>query len=180
MSRPAEEIVVGDPVAPQEDSPTLVGLRPVEMATLGIVLAFALLMAWDNWRTGARWDATGPQAGYFPFYVSLILAGACLWGLAGEVRRLGKSDWPFVTRVQMKRVLQVFVPTLLFVPVTQWLGIYVASFALVAGFMYFVGRIKPWKAVLTAFVFSMVMFLVFQVAFNVIMPKGPLERYFGY
>ncbi len=77
-------------------------------------------------------------------------------------------------------MLQVFFPTLLYVPVTQWLGLYVASFLLIAGFMIVVGRIKAWKSLLTAFIFSAAMFGVFEVAFDVIMPKGPLERLFGY
>jgi putative tricarboxylic transport membrane protein len=180
VSSQPPEIVVGSPEEPEDDSPIVVAMRPVEIATLGIILAFAALMAWDNWRVGARWDATGPQAGYFPFYVSLIMAGACIWGLAREIAHIGQGSWPFVRREQAKRVLQVFVPTLLYVPVTQWLGLYVASFALIAGFMYFIGHIKAWKSVLTGYLFSMIMFLVFEVAFDVIMPKGPLERYFGY
>jgi ABC-type polysaccharide/polyol phosphate export permease len=158
----------------------VVGRRAVESTTLAVVLGFALLMAWDNGRTGIGWESTGPQAGYFPFYVAMILAGACAWGLAKEFLGRGRPDEAFVQRDQFKRVLQVFLPSLAFVPVTQWLGLYVASFALIAGFMVWVGRIKPWKAVLTGYVFSAVMFLVFEVAFDVIMPKGPLERYFGY
>jgi hypothetical protein len=77
-------------------------------------------------------------------------------------------------------VTQVFVPTLLFCVVTQWLGLYVASFLLVAGFMAFIGRIAAWKSVLTAFVFSLVMFVTFEIAFDVIMPKGPLEALLGH
>jgi hypothetical protein len=76
--------------------------------------------------------------------------------------------------------MQVFVPTLLFCLFTQWLGLYVASFLLIAGFMVFVGRIAPWKSLLTAAVFSVAMFVTFDIAFDVIMPKGPLEAYFGY
>ena len=163
-----------------EDRP-LVGQRPVETITLGVILAFAMLMAWDNWRTGIRWESTGPQAGYFPFYVSVILAGACIWGIVREaIRSRTRPGGAFVSRHQFKRVLQVFVPTLLFVPVTQWLGLYVAAFALIAGFMYFIGKLKAWVSILTGYVFSMVMFVVFEIAFDVIMPKGPLERLFGY
>jgi putative tricarboxylic transport membrane protein len=77
-------------------------------------------------------------------------------------------------------VLQVFVPTLLFCLAMQWLGLYVASFLLIAGFMIFVGRIATWKSLLTAFLFSAIMFVTFQIAFDVIMPKGPLEALFGY
>jgi putative tricarboxylic transport membrane protein len=163
----------------QGDRP-LIDHRPVETITLGVILAFALLMAWDNWRTGIRWESTGPQAGYFPFYVSMILACACIYGIAGEVIRWKKPAGQFVSRQQFRRVLQVFIPTLLFVPVTQWLGLYVASFALIAGFMYWIGRIKPWISILTGYLFSMIMFVVFEIAFDVIMPKGPLERLFGY
>lgn len=158
----------------------VVGRRVVESTTLAVVLGFALLMAWDNSRTGIGWDSTGPQAGYFPFYVSAILGGACIWGLAKEFLARHQDDKAFVERDQFKRVLQVFLPSLAFVPITQYLGIYVASFALIAGFMVWVGNIKPWKAVVTGYVFSAIMFVVFEIAFDVIMPKGPLERYFGY
>ena len=154
--------------------------RTVEIITLALVLAFSALLMWDNWRTGIDWESTGPKPGYFPFYVALICAGAALYGLVREMFFPPDAHEPFVMRAQLKRVMQVFVPTLAFVPVTQVLGIYVASFLLIAGFMVYVGHIKTWKAVVTAYVFSAVMFLTFEVAFDVIMPKGPLERLMGY
>ena len=70
-------------------------------------------------------------------------------------------------------------PTLVFVALMQWLGLYVASFLLIAGFMRLVGRIAWWKSVTTALVFVVVMFLTFDVSFDVIMPKGPIEALFG-
>ncbi len=70
-------------------------------------------------------------------------------------------------------------PTVLFVPLVQWLGLYVASFLLIASFMAVVGRIKPWISLLTAFIFTAGMFLTFDVAFDVIMPKGARERLIG-
>ncbi|HEX7559151.1 MAG TPA: tripartite tricarboxylate transporter TctB family protein, partial [Usitatibacter sp.] len=123
---------------------------------------------------------TGPAAGYFPFWVAMILAGACLFGIVKEIVKSESGRDAFVTRSQFKRVLQMFVPTLLYVPVTQWLGLYVASFILIAGFMMVVGKIKAWKSLLTAFIFSAAMFGTFELAFDVIMPKGPLEHLFGY
>jgi hypothetical protein len=180
VSKLDAEIVAGEPDEPEDDSPAVVGQRPVETATLAIVMAFAALMAWDNWRTGAGWEATGPQAGYFPFWVSVILALACAWGIVKEIRARAQDAGPFVTRNQFKRVMQVFVPTLLYVPVTQVLGLYVASFILIAGFMAIVGRIAWWKSIVTALIFSVSMFVTFEVAFDVIMPKGPVERLFGY
>jgi hypothetical protein len=53
------------------------------------------------------------------------------------------------------------------------------SAVLVAGFMAFIGRIAVWKSLLTALLFSLIMFVTFDIGFNVIMPKGPLEALFG-
>jgi len=177
VAKSEDEIVVGD--APASDSPAVASTRAVDLVVSLLLLAFAGVLAFDNWRTGMGWDATGPQAGYFPFYLSAILAAASLWGLAKELLVRGRASGTFVTREQLRRVLQVFVPTLLFCLFTQWLGLYVASFLLIAGFMVFVGRIAVWKSLLTAFLFSLVMFVTFEIAFDVLMPKGPLEALFG-
>ncbi len=179
MPKPDAEIVVEDPAAPAGDSPPVTTNRTADVVVSLLLLAFAALLAYDNWRTGMGWDSTGPQAGYFPFYLSVILAGACFWGLAKEFLARKAAAETFVTRAQLRRVLQVFVPTLLFCFLMQWLGLYVASFLLIAGFMVFVGRLAVWKSLLTAFLFSLVMFVTFEIAFDVIMPKGPIESLFG-
>jgi len=179
MATPDNEIVVDDPDAPKSSSPPLVGSRSVNVAVYLLLIALAGLLGYDNWRTGAGWAPEGPQAGYFPFHLSLMLGAASVFGLVGTI--LSRApDEVFVTRDQFRRVLQVFVPTLLFCLFTQWLGLYVASFLLIAGFMYLIGHIALWKSLLTAAVFSLAMFVTFDIAFDVIMPKGPLEAYFGY
>ena len=109
-----------------------------------------------------------------------FLAGASLYGLVAAFLSRKEATEVFVTRAQLRRVMAVFVPTLLFCLATQFLGLYVASFLLISGFMAFVGKIAWWKSLLTAFVFTAVMFITFDVAFDVIMPKGPLEAAFGY
>jgi hypothetical protein len=103
-----------------------------------------------------------------------------VYGLGATLLRQRPDDDTFVTRDQLRRVMQVFVPTFLFVALTQWLGIYVASFLLVAGFMRMIGRIALWKSLLTSFLFALSMFLTFEVAFDVIMPKGPIEAVLGF
>ena len=143
------------------------------------LLAFAGLMLFDNWRTGIGWAPEGPRPGYFPFYLAVILVAASLYGLMHAFLARAVPSDEFVTREQLGRVLQVFVPTCVFCLLTQWLGLYVASFLLIAGFMRFVGRIALWKSTLTAFIFVVLMFVTFDIAFDVLMPKGPLEALFG-
>ncbi|MGA8955541.1 MAG: tripartite tricarboxylate transporter TctB family protein [Pseudolabrys sp.] len=180
MSESSNEIVVEDPDAPAQESPVVASTRTVETVVYFALTGLALLLAFDNWRTGMGWEADGPQAGYFPFYLSVILAAASVYGLVSIFLSRMDVGKIFVTRDQLRRVMQVFVPTFLFCLLTQWLGLYVASFLLIAGFMWKVGRIALWKSLLTSFVFSLVMFVTFDIAFDVIMPKGPLEALFGY
>ncbi len=180
MSSTDIEIVVEDPTAPESDSPAVASTRAVDVATSIVLFALACVLGYDNWRTGMSWDASGPQAGYFPFYLCVILGGASLYGIVAAMRNRSEPAETFVTRAQLRRVMQVFAPTLLFCVAMQFLGLYVASFLLTAGFMRLIGRIALWKALLTAAIFTAAMFITFDVAFDVIMPKGPLEAAFGY
>jgi putative tricarboxylic transport membrane protein len=175
-----DEIIVEDVDAPAEDSPPLASNRTIDLSVSVLLLALAALMGYDNWRTGIAWAPEGPEAGYFPFYLCVILAVASLYGAGVALLHTREQSGVFVTRDQFRRVLQVFAPTLLFCLFTQWLGLYLASFILVAGFMFFIGRIAVWKSLLTAFLFSVTIFVTFEIAFDVIMPKGPLEAAFGY
>ena len=165
---------------PVEEPRPVASTRSVDIAVALLLLAFAGLMAFDNWKSGAGWASDGPKSGYFPFYLSLLLGAASLFGLVKALVERKGAQTPFVNRDQLRRVMQVLVPTFLFCLLTQWLGIYVASFFLVAGFMRFVGGIAWWKSLLTSFLFAAAMFVTFDVAFDVIMPKGPLEALLGF
>jgi len=180
MSNSEIEIVVDDPTAPEADSPAVTSTRVADVTVSLLLLVLAATLGFDNWRTGIAWDSTGPEAGYFPFYLSVILGGASLYGLVTTFLARKEASETFVTRAQLRRVMAVFVPTLLFCLATQFLGLYVASFFLIAAFMRLVGRIALWKSLLTAFLFTVIMFVTFDIAFDVIMPKGPLEAAFGH
>jgi len=174
------EIVVDDPHPSSDASAPVASTRSVEAVVYVVLLALALLLGFDNWRSGMGWAKDGPQSGYMPFYLCVILAGASLWGLARVVVMRKLPSKTFVTRDQLRRVMQVFVPTFAFVALVQVLGLYVASLLLVAGFMRFIGRIAWWKSLLTSVLFALVMFVTFEIAFDVIMPKGPIEALFGF
>src|SRR3979409_1099517 len=163
MSNSEIEIVVEDPTAPEPDSRAAATARGAEIVVSLLLLGLAFLLGYDNWRTGIAWDSTGPQAGYFPFYLSVILAGGSLYGLVTAFLARREVSETFVTRAQLRRVMAVFVPTLLFCLATQFLGLYVASFLLIAAFMRMVGRIALWKSLLTAFLFTAIMFVTFDI-----------------
>ena len=47
--------------------------KSVEIAVAAIILLFGAVVIFDSGRLGITWGDEGPKAGYFPFYVGLIL-----------------------------------------------------------------------------------------------------------
>ena len=169
-----------DPNAIEAVDASLISTRSVELVVMLLLLAAAVFLGWDNWRIGAGWAPDGPQAGYFPFWLSVLLGGASLWGVFSALRDPALKEEVFVGRSAFGRVLRVFIPTLVFVALVKPLGIYVASFVFVAAFMIFIGKLAVWKSLLTGLIFAGLMFFIFDTEFNVILPKGPLEAAFGF
>src|SRR5258706_6738856 len=104
--------MAGTEQAPAAESPAVASTRGVDIVVCAVLLALAGILAFDNWRTGMGWDATGPQAGYFPFYLALILAGSSIYGIVRELAARRTPSEAFVRRVQLRRVMQVLVPTI--------------------------------------------------------------------
>ena len=154
-----------------------VGTRWPEIMVAGVLLAVALLVMFDSLRSGIGWGDDGPRSGYFPFRVGLLLAGASVAILIGQLR--DRSIKVFAERAQLSMVVQVFVPIVLYVVLIAVLGIYVSS-ALLIG--YFMRRHGHYGWALTAAVsvaVPLVFFGVFERWFLVPLAKGPLERLLG-
>src|SRR4051812_41075290 len=85
-----------------------------------VVLALGALVLQGSWKLGSRWTSDGPGSGYFPFYIGLIL---CIAGAGIFVQALfGKKENReiFVDRVQLRRVLSVLIPALVYVLAVQF------------------------------------------------------------
>jgi hypothetical protein len=150
-------------------------VRAVEIGVAALVFLFGAVVLLDSFRLGARWGEDGPQPGYFPFYVGLLI---CLASVIVLVRALGDPSLAtksFVSRESLKKILTVLVPTAVYVALVKYLGLYVASTLYIAYFMWRLGN-YPWiKIVPVAVGVSVVFFLIFETWFQVPLPKGPLE-----
>jgi hypothetical protein len=156
----------------------LASVRAAEMVVAALLLAAALLVIGDSLRVGMRWAEDGPQAGYFPFYVGVLLALASTWTLGvALVRRTGRKV--FVTAGALRAIATMLVPTLVYVAVLSWLGLYAASFLYIAFFMAAIGRYSWLRSLAVAASVSVIAFLLFEAWFKVPLPKGPLEAALG-
>ena len=160
------------------------GLRTsaVEVATSLVLAAVGLAAMWDSRRLGAGWGADGPQSGYFPFWIGLLLLAASVGNLAATARGrgAGKGGGLFVTWPQLRLVLSVLLPTVVYVAAIPFAGLYAASAVLVVWFMVRLGGFAWWRAALAGLATALVAFTVFETWFLVALPKGPIETWLGY
>jgi putative tricarboxylic transport membrane protein len=153
-------------------------MRTADLTTALVLMAGGVLVIWDSLRLGIGWGSDGPQSGFFPFWLAVLLIASCAtiaWQ-AGR-RRRGR---PFLTREQLKPVLTTLLPSAGFVVLTQFIGLYVASALFMGFYMRWIGRYGWVPIVLVSVLFPVVTFLVFETWFLVPMPKGPLEAWLGY
>jgi putative tricarboxylic transport membrane protein len=163
---------------PSQDR-SAVSRRTMEIAVTLIFLIFGIVVCWDTWRLGARWGSDGPQAGYFPFYIGIIIILCSAVTLFKSIAIKAADNEPFVLRGQLKLVTLVLVPTVVYVALINWLGIYVASTIYIALFMWWLGKYSWVKYVSVSVGVSVAFFLMFEIWFKVPLPKGPLESALG-
>jgi len=153
------------------------GQRSAEIAMAVLFFAAGALVVFDSVRLGIGWADDGPRAGYFPFYVGLLICIAAL--VNGGRAMLVSRDKTFVQVGQLKLVLTVLVPTAVYVATVSWIGIYVSSAILIGMFMRWLGKYAWWKVLAVSVGTSVALFLVFELWFQVPLPKGPLENMLG-
>jgi hypothetical protein len=155
------------------------GVKSAEIVVAALFGALGALVIYDSARLGAKWADDGPQAGYFPFYIGIIICVSAAMVLLRAAAIRPERDRAFVEVGQLKLVLSVLVPSAIYVALIGWLGIYVASILFIGFFMRWLGKYAWWALAAVAAGNSVVFFLIFEVWFKIPLPKGPVEALLG-
>jgi putative tricarboxylic transport membrane protein len=163
------------------DERPLVRNRAMDAIVALFLLAISALVIYDSRRMGFGWvEGEGPAAGFFPFYIAITLGIASFATLVQALLgRIEGGSEVFVSLPAAGRVLTVLIPTIGYVALIQYLGIYVASAIFIALFMLVIGRDSFIKSILVGIGVPLVLFLMFEKWFLVPLPKGPLEAMIG-
>ncbi|MGE5525340.1 MAG: tripartite tricarboxylate transporter TctB family protein [Rhodospirillaceae bacterium] len=157
---------------PEGSDKPAVDMLTMELIVAALLFAIGAAVAISSFKLGARWGDDGPQAGYFPFYIGLII---CICSLVTFVQAIaGKlgANRSFVDKGPLRQVMSVLVPAAAYVLLIQLIGIYVASAAYITFFMVWLGR-YPWlKSLILGVAVSVFAFFMFEVWFQVPLYKG--------
>lgn len=163
------------------DGPRLVSTRTMDIVAALSFLVASLVVIIDSTRLGFGWqEGVGPGAGYFPFYIALVMGGASLINLVRALLDKRASSEVFVSRPAFTKVLAVLVPLVVFVIAIAFIGIYVSAAIFITLFMMYFGRYAVHRAAPVGIGVALTLFFLFEKWFLVPLPKGPLELWLGY
>jgi hypothetical protein len=153
--------------------------RSVEAGVAVAIGIFGIICVIGSLKAGAGWGDEGPKAGFFPFYLGIIIIISSVVNLV-TLFVGGQDQGYFATWQQLGKVMQVVLPTAIYVGIIPSIGIYVASALLIASFMMWFGKYRWLIAVPVAIVVPLLTFLFFERWFLVPLPKGPIEALLGF
>ena len=152
------------------------------MASFWVALSVALIVEvhyWPGTKQPIGWETgVGPQAGWFPYYLAVLMLICSLIVLIPKVTlavKEGLADKPFVSVEGLKAVSWAIGPMFLYVFTIPWLGFYLGSTLYLIYYIRYVGK-HSWKLALsTGIIFSVSVFSIFEIALKLTLAKGFIE-----
>jgi hypothetical protein len=152
--------------------------RSIEAGVAIAMIVFALIVITGSIQVGIGWVGGGPRPGFFPFYCGLFVLVASVLNLLAsmsEPRSKLFAEWG-----QLGRVMSVVIPSVIYVVLVPYVGMYLASVLLIIVFMKWLGRYNWVMTIGIAVGVMIATFFVFERWFLVPLPKGPIETYLGF
>jgi putative tricarboxylic transport membrane protein len=154
--------------------------KSAELVVAALFFIFGAIVIYDSVRLGFGWqDVHGPRPGYFPFYIGLLICVSAVVNLVRALRIAPEKARTFVQVGQLKLVLAVLIPTAIYAALVTWIGIYASSVLFIGFFMRWLGKYPWWKVVVVSVLTVVVFYVIFEIWFQVPLPKGPVESMLG-
>jgi len=143
------------------------------IVALGL-MAVGLLVLGDAIRLGFGWGMSGPEAGFFPFYMSLGIVISTFFIVRRGIKILKKEGMgkPLIAKGGLTQILWVLLPAVGVVLLTELLGLHLATVLYLAFYMGVVGRIHWGKVILLSLLVPFVIYVLFDKIFLIPLPEG--------
>ena len=159
-----------------------ISMRASELVVAALLFVAGAVVVYDSYRLGSKWGSDGPQSGYFPFYIGLLICISSVINFAQALMARRMDPEIFVAWGPFKLVLTVLIPAAVYVLGVKYIGIYLASAIYIALFMAWLGKYSWLRSIAVGVAVNVSFFLMFEVWFKVPLYKGDLDplRFLGY
>ncbi len=126
---------------------------------------------------GIGWSAAGVDSGTFPFIVGLIILSGSIFNL---VQGWLQARDIVLRPSELKRLGILFIPAVVYVGVIPLTGMYLASAGYVFGALAWHKRGSLIFSGVAAIGTALALYLVFELTFQISLPRGALGDAFGF
>lgn len=143
--------------------------QAVEIGVVIIVLTLGGMIFHNAIGLGSGWGESGPQPGFFPFFLTFWMVIAAAVVLVINVKKPDRR--PFFKEMQeVTDLLKVGIPIAITVLILPWAGLYITSGAYLAFFMAWYGRFRWYQALAGGILLPLSLWFTLRVSFNINMP----------
>jgi hypothetical protein len=150
--------------------------RQVEIGAVVVFLLLGALVLLDTIRLGPGWGESGPQPGFFPFVMTILLVLGTLGVIYVELYRQSDTRPFFEVSEEVADLLKVGIPIVIVAFVIRWLGLYAGAGLYIAFFMAWYGKFRWYSALAGGIILPVVLWLVLREGFNISMPMSAFYR----
>jgi hypothetical protein len=146
-------------------------------AEIWVSLAFVLLgiiVIVDSIRLGFMWGMSGPESGFFPFYLGVgvvISSGIVFFNAFTQYRKEGAGK-PLMPPGAIKPILWVLIPSCAMVVITEFVGLHIAAALFLAFYMRVIGKIGWVTTLLVGIISPLSLYVTFDKLFLIPLPQG--------
>lgn len=140
----------------------------VLVALGGLIISEAVHLGWG-------WGEQGPQPGFFPFTLAIIMTIAALGVLLKSWTTPDRQPF-FEVQQEVVDLLKVGFPIFAAIVLLRWGGLYITSGLYLAFFMAWYGKFRWYEAIAGGIALPAVLWLVLRHGFNIAMPMSVFYR----
>ena len=155
----------------------MISRRSLETATALLTGAFGTAVLISSLDNGIGWSSAGVDAGTFPFIVGVVIFAGSLYNLA--------RGWPGNETIVLRshdlvRLGTLFIPAAVFVALVPLTGLVVASALYLFAAISWQKRGGALFAGVVALSTALALYLIFELTFQITLPRGMLGNALGY
>jgi hypothetical protein len=151
----------------------------MEVMTAAFTTAVGLVFAIGSLKHGIAWTDNGPAAGFFPFYIGCLIVLGSLGSLVQVTLARRRLTGEFIPAGRKKDVFSFMVSVLVFAVTVAFFGLYVSTAAYLFCTAIWKAKMRPSRAMALGLGTALFLFVCFEYAFKLPLPKGPLLGLFG-
>ena len=146
-----------------------------------VIMIIGIIILVDTSMLGSGWGMSGPEPGFFPFYMGLGVVLCSLFvflkafkAYKKEVPGTGKR---LIAKGGLTPILWVLIPSVGMVLLTELIGLHLATVLFLMFYMRVVGKIHWTTVILVGVMVPLATFIVFDKLFLIPMPEGLWGKY---